>query len=619
MFLRLCAALLPLLFSGLCSGCSENGSTPNMLYPNARTDLLPRVPLYDPAVLLLHEYQALLRDEDVSPERFATYLRAYPQTPDAVLLRSRGEEAAIRVYAPPRLVQYFDANPPTTPGGRIAYAEALRIVGRLDAARAQARLVYLQANTDDTQARRAEALGITAQERWQRLVLLIDADKSAEARAMAARVPAAWMQAAERYLNARTQASAIAAQPLPRPLNAPAAFARMRALRKLDRDAEAAELFLHLPENILAAMPLARLRESAAATRAFDVAGDALSAYKAAARYRAPGAVVKADVEAVAARAARIAGLLPQALAHADAAAAASKMPVTQARAQYERGKTLKSLGRTDEGTAVLSAAALRFPYTFYGQIAGADAGLFELPLPAEPSDNPSSFAQALFVRVASVAASRNDFDTAVRFLVAYAREGSNVKRAADAADGLTGPYARLLVGKAALSSSGTVSLSALYPMPPFYSNISVDPAFALAISRQESEFNPRAVSRSGAAGLMQLMPETARLTAAQEGIALESLYNPQYNARLGSAYLRGLQNRFGGSVLAASAGYNAGPNRAQKWNLSAGDPLTQIEHIPFDETRNYVQRVWENLNVYRALLNRSSTLTLGSDALRGS
>jgi len=150
---------------------------------------------------------------------------------------------------------------------------------------------------------------------------------------------------------------------------------------------------------------------------------------------------------------------------------------------------------------------------------------------------------------------------------------------------------------------------------PP--SEAGVEPALTLAITRQESNFDPAAISPAGARGLMQLMPATAASVA--RGLGVEAplaalTADPTLNMRLGTTYLRGLMGRFDDNVAFAAAGYNAGPGRVTEWIAANGDPRTGstdiidwIELIPFNETRNYVQRVVENIVVYRA--RRGETL----------
>jgi soluble lytic murein transglycosylase len=140
------------------------------------------------------------------------------------------------------------------------------------------------------------------------------------------------------------------------------------------------------------------------------------------------------------------------------------------------------------------------------------------------------------------------------------------------------------------------------------------EPAVSLAIMRQESNFDNGSISSSGARGLMQLMPATARLVAQRLGEATSDQLlttDPAHNMRVGTAYLQQMLEQFGGYVPLAAAAYNAGPNRVNQWLAENGDPrvgnlsmIDWIEMIPYNETRNYVQRVLENVVVYQARLN---------------
>jgi soluble lytic murein transglycosylase len=137
------------------------------------------------------------------------------------------------------------------------------------------------------------------------------------------------------------------------------------------------------------------------------------------------------------------------------------------------------------------------------------------------------------------------------------------------------------------------------------------DPALVLGLIRQETEFDVYAVSSAGARGLMQMMPASAKIAAKQAKLPYKPnslLSDPHYNMQLGMTEARGQLDRFDGSWVLAAAAYNAGPNNAKKWLASNGDPrqtdpIDWIEQIPFGETRNYVQRVLENAEVYRARL----------------
>jgi soluble lytic murein transglycosylase len=151
-----------------------------------------------------------------------------------------------------------------------------------------------------------------------------------------------------------------------------------------------------------------------------------------------------------------------------------------------------------------------------------------------------------------------------------------------------------------------------------------VEKAMVYAITRQESTFDPAAQSSAGARGLMQLMPDTARRTAKRFGVEfnLGRLFEPAYNAKLGAAHLGELMADWKGSAILMFASYNAGGGNVSKWIKAYGDPRSStvdpidwVERIPFSETRNYVQRVMENLWVYRYRLNERSASARPSEA----
>jgi peptidoglycan lytic transglycosylase len=165
------------------------------------------------------------------------------------------------------------------------------------------------------------------------------------------------------------------------------------------------------------------------------------------------------------------------------------------------------------------------------------------------------------------------------------------------------------------LSYTGTTMPAFTYPVMalPFYPGpgSAPDPALVLGLIRQETEFDAYAVSNAGARGLMQMMPASAKVAARQAKLPYRPdalLHDMRYNMQLGMTEYRGHLDRYGGSWILAAAAYNAGPNNAKKWLETNGDPrvsdpIDWIEQIPFGETRNYVQRVLENAQVYRARL----------------
>jgi peptidoglycan lytic transglycosylase len=153
----------------------------------------------------------------------------------------------------------------------------------------------------------------------------------------------------------------------------------------------------------------------------------------------------------------------------------------------------------------------------------------------------------------------------------------------------------------------------ALFPRP-YWSDLKkfsvangLDPYLVASLIRQESEFNPIAVSRANAVGLMQLLPRTGKLVAHQVSMkrySASQLYTPTVNLELGTRYFRGMVDQFGGSFEQALAAYNAGTDRVEEW-MGQGkyrDMAEFVESIPFTETREYVQAIMRNASVYRQL-----------------
>jgi soluble lytic murein transglycosylase len=164
----------------------------------------------------------------------------------------------------------------------------------------------------------------------------------------------------------------------------------------------------------------------------------------------------------------------------------------------------------------------------------------------------------------------------------------------------------------------------------PTYRSIgpTIEPAVAYAIARQESTFNPRIVSSARAMGLMQVTPAAAKYVAKKFGQPFSEkrlLSDQVYNMQLGAAELGDLAEDYRGSYILTFAGYNAGRGRVKEWIARYGDPrdprvdpIDWVEQIPFSETRNYVQRVLENLQVYRVRFGGSSKLLIEADLHRG-
>ena len=293
--------------------------------------------------------------------------------------------------------------------------------------------------------------------------------------------------------------------------------------------------------------------------------------------------------------------------------------PISQGRGWYWLGRAREAKGDAS-GAKKAYLEGARWQTSFYGQLAaeragaGADASLSGVE---PPTDWRSAAAiESNQVRAGVLlhwAGERGRSHWLLTNAAAEAKTPRDQAAIAHLALELDRPEVAVRAAKMA-ANGGIVLPTPYYPIVDLAeASGRVPPALALAIARQESEMNPEAVSHAGARGLMQLMPGTAKLVAGRLGIGYDLgrlTADWRYNARLGTDYLAGLIDDFGSWPLAA-AGYNAGPNRVRQWIARYGDPrggridmVDWIETIPFDETRNYVQRVMEGVHVYEARLS---------------
>jgi len=322
---------------------------------------------------------------------------------------------------------------------------------------------------------------------------------------------------------------------------------------------------------------------------------------------------------------------------HFAALAANVGAPISLSRGWYWLARAADAKGENEKAMSRYARAAEHI-YTFYGQLAaekiGGDALMrgFEAATTATPED------KARFAARPAAAALRmlTDIKDERAFLIfAYhiddtLQSRGEFRELADLAIGMGAPHVAVRAGKVAVRSDAFAPDIA-YPdiAVPNDATRFAPAEIILGLSRQESEFNPRAYSRAGARGMMQLIPSTALATARKEGLKYSRsalLDDPHYNMTLGSAHLSHLIARFNGSWIMTFAAYNAGANRVDQWVEAYGDPrspgvdpLDWIEQIPFEETRNYVQRVLENSQIYRSrLTNHAIAGALSADIERG-
>jgi soluble lytic murein transglycosylase len=291
--------------------------------------------------------------------------------------------------------------------------------------------------------------------------------------------------------------------------------------------------------------------------------------------------------------------------------------PVSRARGAYWLGRTYEVLGDKNEAEQAYEDAAV-FNTTYYGQL--ATTRIYATPFLTAKSDPPipDTFRTTFFgqdlIRAIESLAKVGEYDRARTFFLAATENA--LKRAefillTEVATQIHRPDLGIQAVKAAnqknmlVQHGGFPLVSLRMPTPP-------EPAFSHALIRQESMFNPDAASAAGARGLMQLMPRTAKDVCRKIGVPYSErrLDDPSYNLQLGTAFAAQQIERFDGSYVLALAGYNAGPARTREWVELFGDPrsggvdpVDWIELIPISETRNYIQRIIESMQVYRSKL----------------
>jgi peptidoglycan lytic transglycosylase len=294
--------------------------------------------------------------------------------------------------------------------------------------------------------------------------------------------------------------------------------------------------------------------------------------------------------------------------------------PVLLARAAYWRGRAAEAAGEMGAMRAQYETAA-HYPTAYYGQLARAKLGIEEIAL--RPPPQPVSVDTSEVLHVADILYAIGERDLGLHFVADLAEESSDAALIAGLAE-LTARYhdarAMLMVGKTGVARGFPLDQYAFPDIGvPHYTPIGpeVDRCIVFSIARTESGFDQQDRSAANAVGLMQVTPEAGRDTAKRFGVAYEwdrLVSDPVYNTQMGAAEIAALLKEYRGSYIMTFAGYNAGRGRVQQWVAQHGDPrdpsvdaVDWVERIPFPETRNYVQRVMENLQAYRARFNAAA------------
>lgn len=317
------------------------------------------------------------------------------------------------------------------------------------------------------------------------------------------------------------------------------------------------------------------------------------------------------------------------AIKHFEAVHNLSKLSISIARGTYWLGRS-HAANKDKENSKKYYQISANYGYTYYGMLAQNELGYKNLKLSSEPSihkDDYNSLANNPNAQIAHFLSftGKNELTklySSDAFLKAKT-DGEVALLYAKIAQNLDTHW-KVEIAKLT-QQAGTLILDDTYPTPVKLGNNIKNKPLVYAIMRQESVFDQYATSSANAYGYMQIIPPTAKSLSKELGIKFDQkklLSSPEYNIKLGSYYLEKLMNQTG-SYIKTAAHYNAGPV-ILKWDARFGDPrkmtLTEVinwvELIPYAETRNYVQRIIENMQIYRYILTGDSKLRIKQDLM---
>jgi soluble lytic murein transglycosylase len=312
-----------------------------------------------------------------------------------------------------------------------------------------------------------------------------------------------------------------------------------------------------------------------------------------------------------------------------------SPNPIVIARAHYWRGRAAEAARDNEKMRAEYEAAA-RHGTAYYGQLARAKLSLdkIELRTPPPPTQDSGAVLSDERVRAADMLYTLRERDVVKGFASDLADQ-SNDAAVLAALGELTAQRsdapAMLEIGKTALGHGLAMDIYA-FPAIGIPEHSPVGPklerSIIYSVARTESAFDQRDKSSANAVGLMQVTPEAGRDTAKRFGVTYDwdrMVSDPVYNTQMGAAEISALWKEYNGSQIMTFAGYNAGRGRVREWVKQHGDPrdpkvdpVDWVERIPISETRNYVQRVMENLQVYRARFGTDAPVTAKAEQQDG-
>ena len=559
---------------------------------------------------------------------YEAFLQRRADWPGLPYLKEKGEVAVARSDDPQRVIAYFGADLPRSGAGSLALVRAHDALGQraeaeAEAMRGWAALTFSAEDQAEMLARHGDAVKVVHELRLDRI--LWAGERVGEAERMLPLVSQGWGALARARLALRADRDGVTAlvSAVPQGLQDDAGLAFERFLYRMRRDTYADAAVLIVAQSTSAARlgdPVLWAEKRASLTRWLMRNGAETQAYRVASRHQLTEGTDFADLEFLAGYVAlRKLDDPALALTHFTRLQDASATPISLSRAWYWTGRAQQASGDKAGAKASYGKAAA-FQTAYYGLLAAERLGLSLDPSAISNQRPAGDWKAAGFVRSSVFEAARllykaDQYALSARFLLHLGETQSDRDLELLAEYALqAGQYrSAVLIAKAA-TERDLVFARPYFPVPDFVPDgLAVSRALALSIARRESEFDPKAQSKAGALGLMQVMPETAKLMAKELGLAFSPgklTADPAFNVKVGAEYLRAMADEFGPSVALIAAGYNAGPRRPREWIVANGDPrldsvdiVDWVEAIPFAETRTYVMRVVEGVVIYRAKL----------------
>jgi soluble lytic murein transglycosylase len=592
-----------------------------------------------------------LRDHgrEVGFQRIRDFQAAAPKWPLSETLMKRAEQALFYTSESPETVlTYFNDHKPLTGDGHAALARAHYSLGNDKEGKASLRRAW--ANTEmegDTETRIAKEFAgrLTASDQRLRLQRLILAQSTGAALRHAKRTGGDGMRIAQ-VGQALIKAQGGAEKQynaLPAGLrNDPALrYALARFYRKQEKYGKARSILLNAPSTAAEMVDANAWWEERRIIARRSIGPNHRdswnAAYKIARNHGIASGVDAVEAEFLAGWIAlRFLKDANTGLAHFENLTSLADSRTEKARGGYWMGRAHAALGNDGAANKAYKSAAVHSTI-YYGQLAREQIGLGKVPEEINSGESSSSAKSRIeqdqvmrALRLMHKASGKDNLHMFLYSLASRFKSPDEMNAVAAAMQSLGGTMLSLKLAK--LAGQFKVDIDAwAYPLRgmPDWKQIGkpVEKALVFGLARQESEFNPNAGSKVGARGLMQLMPGTAKLVARQYRLPYSpgKLTDPHYNVKLGAAHLADLVEDFGGSYVLTLVAYNAGPRRAKEWTEEFGDlrsgqvdPIDWVENIPFQETRQYVQKVMQNLHIYRSRLAPKTVRPMSVDLKRG-